>query len=80
MAVQSLQTVENAMSVLEAVAQHQPIGVSALARQLDMDKNTVQRILVTLGRDGWLVQDGPKGSWTLSAKILTLSSRVSGAM
>ena len=80
MAVQSLQTVENAMSVLEAVAQRQPIGVSALARLLDMDKNTVQRILVTLGRDGWLVQDGPKGSWSLSGKILSLSSKVSGPM
>lgn len=80
MAVQSLQTVENAMSVLEVVAQRQPIGVSALARKLDMDKNTVQRILVTLGRQGWLVQDGPKGAWTLSAKVLSLSSRVSGPM
>jgi IclR family acetate operon transcriptional repressor len=80
MAVQSLQTVENAMSVLEAVAQNQPIGVSALSRKMDMDKNTVQRILVTLGRQGWLTQDGPKGSWTLSAKVIGLSSRVSGAM
>lgn len=80
MAVQSLQTVENAMSVLEVVAQRQPIGVSALARAMDMDKNTVQRILVTLGRQGWLVQDGPKGAWALSAKVLTLSSRVSGPM
>ena len=47
MAVQSLQTVENAMSVLEAVAQHQPIGVSALARQLDMDA-TVRASPLTL--------------------------------
>jgi IclR family acetate operon transcriptional repressor len=80
MAVQSLQTVENAMSVMEAVSQQQPVGVSALARSMNMDKNTVQRILVTLGRQGWLVQDGPKGSWSLSAKVLTLSSKVSGPM
>jgi IclR family acetate operon transcriptional repressor len=80
MAVQSLQTVENAMNVMEAVAQHQPVGVSALARKMNMDKNTVQRILVTLGRQGWLTQDGPKGSWSLSAKVLSLSSKVSGPM
>ena len=80
MAVQSLQTLDNGMNVLEVVAQRQPIGVSALARHLDMDKNTVQRILVTLGRGGWLAQDGPKGSWSLSGKILSLSSKVSGPM
>ena len=60
MPVQSLQTVENAMVVLEKVAENQPIGVSALARLLDMDKNTAQRLLVTLGRQGWISQDGPK--------------------
>lgn len=76
-AVQSLQTVENAMSVMEAVAERQPIGVSALSRLMKMDKNTVQRILVTLGRQGWLVQDGPKGSWSLSTNLVRLSARVS---
>lgn len=68
------------MAVLEAVSESQPIGVSALARRMDMDKNTVQRILDTLGRRGWLAQDGPKGSWSLSAKVLTLSSKVSAPM
>ena len=80
MAVQSLQTVENAMTVLETVAEHQPIGVSAVSRLLDMDKNTAQRLLVTLGRKGWISQNGPKGSWSLSTKVLTLSSRVSAPL
>jgi IclR family acetate operon transcriptional repressor len=80
MAVQSLQTVENAMTVLETVAEHQPIGVSAVSRLLDMDKNTAQRLLVTLGRQGWIAQNGPKGSWSLSTKVLTVSSRVSAPL
>lgn len=80
MAVQSLQTVENAMTVLENVAENQPIGVSALARLLDMDKNTVQRLLVTLGRQGWISQDGPKGSWSLTGRVLKVASRVSWRM
>lgn len=80
MAVQSLQTVENAMTVLETVAEHQPIGVSAVARLLEMDKNTAQRLLVTLGRRGWLTQNSPKGAWSLSAKVLGVSSRVSATM
>ena len=44
MAVKTLQTVENALAVLEVVAELQPIGVSALARHMKMDKNTAQRI------------------------------------
>ena len=40
MAVKTLQTVENALAVLEVVAELQPIGVSALARHMKMDKNT----------------------------------------
>ena len=41
MAVKTLQTVENALAVLEVVAELQPIGVSALARHMNMDKNRV---------------------------------------
>jgi IclR family acetate operon transcriptional repressor len=80
MPVQSLQTVENAMVVLEKVAENQPIGVSALARLLDMDKNTAQRLLVTLGRQGWISQDGPKGSWSLTGRVIKVAARVSWRM
>lgn len=76
MAVKTLQTVENALAVLEAVAELQPIGVSALARTMNMDKNTAQRILVTLGARGYIRKFGQGNSWELTPKVLTLSNKV----
>ena len=49
MAVKTIQSVENALLVMETLASVQPIGVSALARLVDLDKNAVQRILISLG-------------------------------
>ena len=76
MAVKTLQTVENALAVLEVVAELQPIGVSALARHMNMDKNTAQRILITLGASGWIQKQSKGSAWELTPRILTLSNRV----
>src|SRR4051812_7098462 len=75
MPVKTLQTVENAFGVLEAVAEHQPVGVSALARSLGLDKAAVQRILVTLGAVGWLQPSGEGGTWALSPQALVVGRR-----
>ena len=56
--VKTLRTVDKALRVLDAVAEHQPIGVGALARLLTMDKSAVQRILVSLQRAGWICPAG----------------------
>ena len=76
MAVKTLQTVENALAVLEVVAELQPIGVSALARHMNMDKNTAQRILITLGASGYIQKQAHGAAWELTPRILTLSNRV----
>jgi IclR family acetate operon transcriptional repressor len=76
MAVKTLQTVENALAVLEVVAELQPIGVSALARHMNMDKNTAQRILITLGASGYIQKQNPGAAWELTPRVLTLSNRV----
>ena len=76
MAVKTLQTVENALAVLEVVAELQPIGVSALARHMNMDKNTAQRILITLGASGYIQKQSHGTAWELTPRLLTLSNRV----
>jgi IclR family acetate operon transcriptional repressor len=76
MAVKTLQTVENALAVLEVVAELQPIGVSALARHMKMDKNTAQRILITLGASGYIQKQNHGTAWELTPRVLTLSNRV----
>ena len=76
MAVKTLQTVENALAVLEVVAELQPIGVSALARHMNMDKNTAQRILITLGASGYIQKQIHGTAWELTPRVLTLSNRV----
>jgi IclR family acetate operon transcriptional repressor len=76
MAVKTLQTVENALAVLEVVAELQPIGVSALARHMNMDKNTAQRILITLGASGYIQKQNHSTAWELTPRVLTLSNRV----
>lgn len=71
MAVKTLQSVENAFRLLEALARSQPAGTSALARDLDLDKMAVQRILATLGAIGWIRQvSEPSAGWQLTSRIV----------
>ena len=44
----SIQTVTNALRVLEVFADEDEIGVSELSRRLDLHKNNVFRLLATL--------------------------------
>lgn len=80
MAVARLSTVEKALRVLSAVSNSQPISGSALARDLAMDKNAVQRILITLGHLGWLQQDRRAGGWRLGPQSLVVGGRYAGAL
>ena len=80
MAVARLTTVEKALRVLSAVAENQPISGSQLARDLELDKNAIQRILVTLGHQGWLQQDRRAGGWRLGPQSLVVGGRYAGAL
>jgi DNA-binding IclR family transcriptional regulator len=80
MAVARLSTVEKALRVLTAVAEQQPISGSALARELELDKNAVQRILITLGHRGWLQQDRRAGGWRLGPQSIVVGGRYAGAL
>jgi IclR family acetate operon transcriptional repressor len=77
--VKSLNVVSNALVLLEALARHQPAGVSELARITGIDKSAAQRILVTLHEGGWIRRpDSAATNWELSdlpIQIFTHPSR-----
>ena len=74
MAVKRSQSASRVLAVLESIARHQPVGVSALARQLGADKSAVQRAIMTLADEGWIrVAPGTPTKWQLTAHILAVA-------
>lgn len=74
--VNHMRSVSVALAVLEVVAEHQPIGVSELARSMDLPKSTAQRMLSTLGELGWIRASADEPTrWSLTAKALSIGSR-----
>jgi IclR family acetate operon transcriptional repressor len=69
-----MKSVRTALSVFEAVTSRQPVGLSALAREVGLPKATVQRSLAALADAGWLVQDLlDPGRWVVSARFAVLT-------
>ena len=79
MAVKTIQSVENALTVIEALAAAQPIGVSALARLVELDKNAVQRVLLTLGQAGWIRQ-AEGGEWLITSRALQVGTHYTSGL
>ena len=78
MAVKALRSATRVLSVLEAVAALQPVGLAAVARHLDEDKSAVQRALATLAEDGWIRPAPGEGvRWELTTRVLVMASHVS---
>lgn len=66
--VKEIQSVRNACRVFEEIARLQPIGVSELARGLQIDKSAVHRIAITLHAAGWLSRT-PDGRWSVAPSL-----------
>ena len=72
-----MDSVRLALTLVEHIAASGPAGVSALARDLNEPKSTVQRSLETLHQAGWLSAapdpiEGRKRSWSLTSKLTSL--------
>jgi IclR family acetate operon transcriptional repressor len=79
--VGAVKSVRTALSVFEIVAELQPVGLSAIARRLEVPKTTVQRSLTALAEAGWLVpQLGNSGRWTVSARFAVLTNTAPAAL
>lgn len=68
-------SVATALTVLEALSLSDGVGVSQLARQLDLPKSTVQRTLLTLKAAGWVRQD-LHARWGLTLRCAVIGQRV----
>lgn len=72
-----MRSVRTTFQVIEAVADHQPVGLSELARKMDLPKSTVQRSLATLAELGWIRPEAPESTrWTLGDRVRALSEKV----
>ncbi|MBU6266614.1 MAG: helix-turn-helix domain-containing protein [Sphingomonadales bacterium] len=79
MAVKASTNAVRVLTVLDAVARHQPIGVSELARLLDDDKSGIQRMLVALAEEGWIRADGSvKTRWSVTQRLRLLADLACG--
>jgi DNA-binding IclR family transcriptional regulator len=68
----SIQTVGNALRLLEAFHEEDEIGVSELARRLDLHKNNVFRLLATLEEGGYIEQSPESDRYRLGTRCLEL--------
>lgn len=72
----STQSVVNAIHVIEAISNFQPVGLSELARTLEQPKATVLRALRTLEELGWVEQsEAPASHWSLTYHAYAVAAR-----
>jgi len=69
------QALVRGLRVLEALAtQDRPVGVGELSRLLELPKSTVQRLLRTLGQEGWAqTSNDPATRWRVSPRLLAFA-------
>ena len=73
----SIQTVANALRVLEEFRDEVEIGVAELSRRLGLHKNNVFRLLATLEEKGYIQQDGFTERYRLGLGALELGQSFS---
>jgi IclR family acetate operon transcriptional repressor len=79
MSVKRSASAARVLTLLETIADHQPIGVRALAKLLDEDKSAIHRSLMTLADNGWIRNTGePPVKWEVTAHILAVALAAHG--
>lgn len=68
----SIQTVRNALRLLEAFSEFDELGVSELSRRLALHKNNVFRLLATLEEQGYIEQCSRSERYRLGLRCLEL--------
>ncbi len=68
----SIQTVANALKLLEAFHDEEELGVTELSRRLDLHKNNVFRLLATLELQGYIEQSASSDRYRLGTRCLEL--------
>ncbi|GAB96790.1 DNA-binding IclR family transcriptional regulator [Kineosphaera limosa] len=69
----TVQSVDRAVTILELLAQHGSLGVTALAADLGVHKSTASRLVAALERRDLVEQIADRGQYRLGAGILRLA-------
>ncbi len=76
-AVDGLSSVRNAARLLKVfLSREESLGVSELARRLELGKSTVHRLLTTLAAEGLIEQDRATGGYRLGIVVFELGEAV----
>jgi IclR family transcriptional regulator, acetate operon repressor len=79
MPVKPSQSAARVLAALGKIAEHQPVGVSGLARLLDANIAATQRAIATLAVEGWIrVAIGKPTRWELTAYIHIVAQHAQG--
>ncbi|MEU9481038.1 IclR family transcriptional regulator [Streptomyces sp. NPDC048191] len=79
-AVNGVQSVDRAVSVLEILARRGEAGVSEVAAEIDVHKSTAFRLLGALEARGLVEQAGERGKYRLGFGIVRLAGAVTGRL
>jgi len=74
-----VQVISNAIRIIECVVRNQPLGVTEIAKMLDLPKTTVHRTLQSLEDNNWISrqrQDSRK--WVLTPRLWLLANEGPG--
>ncbi len=70
----TVEAVEKALQILEAVGKARKIGVLKLSQQIKLPYSTVHRLLGTLAHRDYIQQDGDRQRYALGPKVLELGT------
>lgn len=76
----TVQSVDRAVSILEFLAQHGTLGVTALAKELGVHKSTASRLVAALERRGLVEQVEERGQYRIGVGILRLAGATSARL
>lgn len=76
----TVQSVDRAVSILELLAEHGALGVSALARHLDVHKSTASRLVAALEHRHLVEQVALRGHYRLGPGILRLAAATEASL
>jgi IclR family transcriptional regulator, acetate operon repressor len=69
--VDNVESLRRGLQILEVLGDLQPVGVTELAKRIDLPKSTVQRLLMTLAQAGWIEKSkGDLTRWQLARQRL----------
>jgi len=76
---ESVQSIERAFELIEALCSQEELGITQLSQSLGMSKTTIFRLLSTLELIG-LVKQGSSGKYSLTLKLFEMGSQVVNRM